>query len=552
MAHASANLWLKFDTFNIGILPVAPHPKLSLHYLKKIALYAKNKGKAGYPRLAYSTWKHIACNKLGMLEDLAWMYFEGFDMLCEYSPEERLQRRQDAVRHAKNIDTWKNIQSVDTLQFLLYLYLQQLHKISLRSSLVSGEEWPSRARSPSPDIDGRTSPGLGSSTKSVDESNQQVFVLNHLSDILGLLAEADSYSSTANDVLLSVQSVEALGLLFEGSVNKNKSVQLVHQVALHQQTQAKSGYSKITQAFSFKTFESWLRSSLCNSPFGVTGCIASGHRLQWSSGEDGAKRGRVATNCNKAPKSSQLVILSQISKQTLAKSSQILVDSRIKIHRCHYAFIYLLSPVRSVSIEKCRHTTIIVGAVETAVHLVGCEHVTVIAAAGRFSVSGSTLCTLHMLTPSRPLLLGGNDSITLAPYHTHYAMLHQHMAAVGLAEKPNHWNSPICVGPDHTEEHPVHRCMSPKEFFTFVIPFDMDGITAEIPGGLPSRYERALVDREGQINNWQQAVKDAGLDVEQKKQFQILVENKFQIWLAETGHKRELDGLVPSGGSPGK
>lgn len=64
------------------------------------------------------------------------------------------------------------------------------------------------------------------SLQSVDESNQQVFVLNHLSDILGLLAEADSYSSTANDVLLSVQSVEALGLLFEGSVNKNKLVVL--------------------------------------------------------------------------------------------------------------------------------------------------------------------------------------------------------------------------------------------------------------------------------------------------------------------------------------
>ncbi|XP_041457142.1 TBCC domain-containing protein 1-like [Lytechinus variegatus] len=549
MSEASVSLWLKYDTFNIGILPVSPHPKLSLHYLKKIALYAKNKGKTGYPRLAYSTWKHIACNKLGMLEDLAWMYFEGFDMLCDYSPEERQQQRQDAVHHTKNIDVWRNGQSVDTLQFLLYLYLQQLHKISLRSSLVSGEEWPSRSRSP--DIDGRTSPGP-SSTKSVDESNQLVFVLNHLSDILGLLAEADSYSSTANDVLLSVQSVEALGFLFEGSVSKHKNVQVVHQIALHQQIQAKSGYSKITQAFSFKTFESWLRSSLSNSPFGVTGCISSGHRLQWSSGEDGAKRGRVATNCNKAPKSSQLVILSQISKQTLAKSSQILVDSRIKIHRCHYAFIYLLSPVRAVSIEKCRHTTVVIGAVETTLHLVGCEHVTVIAAAGRFSVSGSTLCTLHMLTPTRPLLLGGNDSITIAPYHTHYAMLHQHMTAVGLAEKPNQWNNPICVGPDHADENPVHKTMSPKEFFTFVIPFDMDGITAEIPGGLPSRYERALVDREGQINNWQQAVKDAGLNTDQKKQFQALVENKFQIWLAETGHKRELDGLVPSGGSPTK
>lgn len=39
--------------------------------------------------------------------------------------------------------------SVDTLQFLLFLYTQQLNRVSLRTSLI-GEEWPSlRSRSPS-------------------------------------------------------------------------------------------------------------------------------------------------------------------------------------------------------------------------------------------------------------------------------------------------------------------------------------------------------------------------------------------------------------------
>ena len=43
--------------------------------------------------------------------------------------------------------------SVDTLQFLLFLYMQQLNHVSLRTSLI-GEEWPSpRARSPSPSSD---------------------------------------------------------------------------------------------------------------------------------------------------------------------------------------------------------------------------------------------------------------------------------------------------------------------------------------------------------------------------------------------------------------
>ena len=39
-------------------------------------------------------------------------------------------------------DFLKSQASVDTLEFLLYLFLQQVHKISLRSSMVAGEEYP--------------------------------------------------------------------------------------------------------------------------------------------------------------------------------------------------------------------------------------------------------------------------------------------------------------------------------------------------------------------------------------------------------------------------
>lgn len=51
-----------------------------------------------------------------------------------------------------------------------------------------------------------------------------------------------------------------------------------------------------------------------------------------------------------------------------------------------------------------------------------------------------------MLTPTRPLILGGNDSITLAPYHTHYPLLQQHMGRVGIASQPNLWNQPLAIG----------------------------------------------------------------------------------------------------------
>lgn len=41
-----------------------------------------------------------------------------------------------------------------------------------------------------------------------------------------------------------------------------------------------------------------------------------------------------------------MVIMSQVYKQTLAKSSDTLVGAHVRIHRCNESFVYLLSPLR--------------------------------------------------------------------------------------------------------------------------------------------------------------------------------------------------------------
>ena len=56
------------------------------------------------------------------------------------------------------------------------------------------------------------------------------------------------------------------------------------------------------------------------------------------------------------------------------------------------------------------------------------------------------MCYLHVMTPSQPLILGGNDSIVLGPYHTHYPKLEEHLEKVGLQTQPNFWDKPLCVG----------------------------------------------------------------------------------------------------------
>ena len=62
---------------------------------------------------------------------------------------------------------------------------------------------------------------------------------------------------------------------------------------------------------------------------------------------------------------------------------------------------------------------------------------------------GSKSCRLHVMTPNRPLVFTGNDSLVFAPYHTHYPQLEAHMRQAGLQPSPNKWDQPLHVGTDN-------------------------------------------------------------------------------------------------------
>ncbi|XP_031220454.1 TBCC domain-containing protein 1 [Mastomys coucha] len=456
-------LWVKAEPFLVGALQEPPPSKFSLHYLRKIATYVRTRATEGaYPRLYWPTWRHIACGKLQLPKDLAWLYFEIFDNLSVRTPEERLEWSEILSNCATEdeVEKQRNQLSVDTLQFLLFLYIQQLNKISLRTSLI-GEEWPSpRGRPQSPSPTERPS----CHNKNWNDDSHQAFVWDHMSELLEL-GKCRLSSRIRADMAVSV---------VEGST----------------------------------------------------------------------KRAKIACNAHTAPRLHRIVVMSQVYKQTLAKSSETLVGAHVRAHRCNESFIYLLSPLRSMTIEKCRNSTFVLGPVETALHLHDCENLKVIAVCHRLSISSTTGCTFHIMTPSRPLILSGNQTVTFAPFHTHYPMLEDHMARTGLATVPNYWDNPMVVCREGTDTR-VFRLLPPSEFYVFIIPFEMEGDTAEIPGGLPPAYQKALTQREQKIHIWQKTVKEARLTKEQRKQFQVLVENKFYEWLVSTGHRQQLDSLVP-------
>ncbi|EHB12513.1 TBCC domain-containing protein 1 [Heterocephalus glaber] len=493
MDQSGVLLWVKAEPFIVGALQIPPPSKFSLHYLKKIATYVRTRAiERAYPRMYWSTWRHIACGKLQLAKDVAWLYFEIFDSLSMRSPEERLE--------------WSEILS---------------NCISENEIEKQRNQW-----------------GL----------NLGPFC-DHLSDLLELLLDPEQLSASFHSTpssSVSREAVVALSFLIEGTVSRAGRIYPLHELALWQPLHVDSGFSKISKTFSFYKLEAWLRAHLTGNPYGTSACFKSGKKLAWAHQVEGTtKRAKIACNTHVAPGVHRMVVMSQVCKQTLAKSSDTLVGAHVRIHRCSESFIYLLSPLRSVTIEKCRNSTFVLGPVETVLHLHSCDSVKVIAVCHRLTISSTTSCIFHVLTPVRPLILSGNQSVTFAPFHTHYPMLEDHMARTGLATVPNYWDNPMVICRDNSDSN-VFQLLPPCDFYVFIIPFEMEGDTTEIPGGLPPAYQKALNQREENIQIWQKTVKEAHLTKDQRKQFQVLVENKFYEWLVNTGHRQQLDSLVPA------
>ncbi|CAF95987.1 unnamed protein product, partial [Tetraodon nigroviridis] len=522
-------------------LQVAPSTKLSMHYLRKMSAYVRTRDGC-FPVLSWPMWRHIACGKLQLPEDLAWLYFETFDLLNGHSPEERLEWAEclSQCSSKSELDQQRNKLSVDTLQFLLFLYIQQLNRVSLRASLI-GEGWPNRTRSPSPsDREAKTS----MQNKNWDDQAHLVFVQSHLAEVLELLvdpAQLTHSGQTSKDCQIPLEVVRSLDLLLEGSSCHNRtSVQPVHRLLNKDPLQSQAGFSALSRCFTLQKLLSCVQHCLTLNPFGMSACLRSGRKLAWDQQAEGPmKRAKIARNTHAAPHGSKIILMSQVIKQTLAKTSDKLVGSNVKIHRCSGAFIYLLSPLRSVTVDKCHDCTVLLGAVETSVHLHRCQNVQLVCVTARVIASASSCCTIHALTPTRPLLLPGNTDITLAPFHTFYPSLEDHMASVGLAVVPNVWDQPLLLGSEGFmgPDPSCYRLLPPTEFHMLVVPFQMEGDTCEVPGGLPAQYQASLEEKHRRIQKWQKTVMEAQLNKEQRLQFKELVEVKFHKWLLETGRR---------------
>ncbi|KAK4472682.1 hypothetical protein MN116_003912 [Schistosoma mekongi] len=672
-SHVTLSIWARAEPFTYGIFQVHPHPRLAVHNIKKLVTYAKTKNKAA-SRLSYCVWKHVACNKLQLTEDLAWVLFYTC-LTMSATQYENLKDIDERVFNAANLTEAERIrasQSVDLFTFVLFLYIQQINKISLRASAASASaEWPGNYSRSSELDSGRSTPSR--LCRNMDEQNHLQFISENLNEILDLLIEPESHGGNSMDATLSQGAIVALDLILEGSADEGRTInsfsELVHLPSILPAT----GYSKATHAFHLRGLLSWIRSWLTQNPFSVENCIRNGRRLQWrlphqvvldyesglndtqqQSQNDVIKRQKIATNSHQVPRigghnGNKLVVMSMISRQIIARSSATLDGATLKIHRAHYSYLYLLSPMRSVTLDKCRKLTIVLGPIENTLQLNNCEDCLVIAACRRAVLASCRRCTLHLSIQSRPILiqpslpntsgsviisntlgnntstntptlgtptsssvtLVGNEEILLAPFHTTYMKLLDHLNKVNLSPKVNYWDHPFLLGQDSSRQDLPQqlsrgRCwelLQPAHFYPFNIPLllsirsesmdrnpvsavdtisnsnpqttncldlsatlitnttrylgDSNEINLEnyislansiLSIPLPTAYLMALHERAAAYHKWPQDIANAKLTNEQRHTFSTVIDHRFRQWLVESGNLRQLQLLELSTG----
>ncbi|VUZ39137.1 unnamed protein product, partial [Hymenolepis diminuta] len=407
-------------------------------------------------------------------------------------------------------------QSVDLYTFAIFLYINQICKVSLRSSVASvSGEWPG-SPSKGSDFLPRSATRI---FKNTSEQHQLEFVSEYILDILEILSDPnESPNSRAGDKSVPLSALDALSYLFEGTVDRLSTIKPLRDILLDPLCITHVGYDKSKKTFSMRCLYSWMRANLCQYPYSVESCLLNGTPIQWGSSSSSSKsprRPRIVTNVQQLPPSTgfrgnKLVVAEMLHKQFIARASRFLKYSTVKIHRATSSFIYLLVPLRCVALDRCRSSTIVLGPIESTLTITDCEDCVIIAPTRRVVIRTSRRLTLHLLCATRPLLLQtatvsslpsataidphscppsplgvvtrrrnplNNEDIVFAPFHTNYPELRHHLDKASLDCNVNYWDRPLLFGSDFwrsdtSQNHSigVWSLLSPENFFPFNIP----------------------------------------------------------------------------------
>ncbi|XP_047333942.1 TBCC domain-containing protein 1-like [Impatiens glandulifera] len=245
-----------------------------------------------------------------------------------------------------------------------------------------------------------------------------------------------------------------------------------------------------------------------------------------------------------------------ISKSSYLKQASDLKESSVKVVNCHESVIYILAPLKYATIYGCSDATVVLGAVGKTVRVEHCERVHVVLAAKRICVANCRECVFFIGVNQRPLMVGDNHKLQVAPYNTYYSQLEEHMKQVGIDATVNKWDEPVSLGvvdPHDSMSHPAGASdvqaesatnVDPDQFTNFLIPNWSDGetpgSTKDNPFKLPDPYKQSQQRNTDNLGELKQILRETQLDDSRKRELSSALHIYFKDWLYATGNIRQL------------
>lgn len=387
-----------------------------------------------------------------------------------------------------------------------------------------------------------------------EEAHQLSYLQKHLANILSLLAEpVEGEGEGEESLVLTMDRFEHLGFLIQFGDKGSEGNQLSQYAPFF----ANSDPDMPAVPVPATQVHDWLLQNIASALEHIAERAAPKENGPPSaSDQDVAMADACTTSIKASPSARGPSFIEGISKSSLVKQASDLKGSSVKVINCHDSVIYILAPLRYATIYGSSDATIVLGAVGKAVRVEHCERVHVITAAKRICIANCRECVFFLGVNQRPLIVGDNHKLQVAPYNTFYSQLEEHMKEVGVEATLNRWDEPLALGvvdPHDSLSHPAGVSdvqaetatrLDPDQFTNFLIPDwfggESSGSTKDNPFPLPDIYLASQQRNQKNLGDIKQLLREAPLEENRKRELSSALHVYFKDWLYASGNIRQL------------
>lgn len=449
---------------------------------------------------------------------------------------------------------------VDVYDLVLFLYVQSYKRLLPRGhkdSAAVADVWPSTsafdgflsALSPLQLV--RSNSRRFIPSQADEEAHQLSYLQKHLGNIISLLADSTEGDGEDSPVL-TMEKFEHLGLLiYFGEKGPEKNL-----LSQNAPFFANSDPDMPAVPVPATQVHDWLLQNISSALERISERVSAKENGPNSATDQDVP---MADVCDSAIKPSTSVrgpsFIEGISKSSYVKQASDLKGSSVKVVNCHESIIYILAPLRYATIYGCSDATIVLGAIGKAVRVEHCERVHVIMAAKRICIANCRECVFFLGVNQRPLIVGDNHKLVVAPYNTYYSELEEHMNQVGIDASINRWDEPVALGvvdPHDSLSHPAGVSdvqaesatrIDPDQFTNFLIPNWIgvaSGSTKDNPFPLPDIYLASQQRNHKNLGDLKRSLRETQLEDSRKRELSSALHVYFKEWLYASGNIRQL------------